>query len=150
MPQVFITPLLTAWDITSTGKWHNRLPPFAEDHGRKLAIWELLNHGLNLWLTTWGKHWVSCRSTGEGNPAVWPEGVEPGCTSHRPCLRADCHWGRISFWRSLPLEFFHEPTTWVSVFVYFQLSLSTVIIFLAIQSVKHQPNHTTAYLLIVH
>ena len=40
-------------------------------------------------------------STGEGNSAVWPEGVEAGCTSLRPHLRADCHWGRISGWRFL-------------------------------------------------
>ena len=29
------------------------------------------------------------------------QGVEPGCTSPRPHLRADCHWGRVSCWRSL-------------------------------------------------
>jgi len=69
-------------------------------------VWELLNHGLNLWLITWGEHWVSCGSTGEGNSPVWLEGVEPGSSSPRPRWRADCHWGRISFWRSLLLEFF--------------------------------------------
>jgi len=31
------------------------------------CVWELLNHGLNLWLSTWGECWVSCRGTGECN-----------------------------------------------------------------------------------
>ena len=31
------------------------------------VVWELLNHSLNLWLTTWGERWVSCRGTGECN-----------------------------------------------------------------------------------
>ena len=36
--------------------------------------------------------------------------MEPGSTLPRPHLRADCHWGRISFWRSLLCEAFHcEP-----------------------------------------
>jgi len=30
-------------------------------------VWELLKRGLNLWLTTWGDRWVSCRGTGERN-----------------------------------------------------------------------------------
>ena len=30
-----------------------------------MGVWELLNHGLNLWLTSWGECWVSCRGTGE-------------------------------------------------------------------------------------
>jgi len=68
-------------------------------------VWELLNHGLNLWFTTWGEHWVSCGSTGEGNSPVWPAGVELGSTSPRPHLRADFHWGRISSWRLLLGEF---------------------------------------------
>ena len=76
------------------------------------AVWELLNHNLNLWLTTWGKHWVSHGSTGEGNSPVWPEGVEPGSTSPRPHLRADCHWGRISFWRLLLVEFLESLQHW--------------------------------------
>jgi len=67
------------------------------------VVWELLNHSLNLWLITWGKHWVSPGSTGEGNSAVWPEGVEPGCTSPRPHLRADYHWERIFFLEISPL-----------------------------------------------
>ena len=72
---------------------------------KTVSVWELLNHGLNLWLTTWGKHWVSCRSTCEGNSAVWLKGVELGCTSPGPHLRADYYWGRISSWRSLLMEF---------------------------------------------
>jgi len=31
------------------------------------SVWELLNHGLNLWLTTWGERWVSRRGTGKCN-----------------------------------------------------------------------------------
>ena len=68
-------------------------------------VWELLNHSLDLWLPTWGKHWVSCGSTGEGNSPVWLKGVEPGSTSPRPHLRIDCHWGRIYSWRLLFVEF---------------------------------------------
>ena len=60
-------------------------------------VWELLSHSLNYWLSTWAKDWVSPGSTGEGNSDVWPEGVEPGCTSLKPHLRADCQGGRI-FW----------------------------------------------------
>jgi len=48
------------------------------------VVWELLSHGLNLWLSTWGKDPVSPGSTAEGNSAVRPEEVEPGCTSLRP------------------------------------------------------------------
>ena len=44
------------------------------------------------------------------------------------------------------LEFFCEPRTWAGVFIYFQLPLCTMVIFLAIQSVKYQPNHTTLYI----
>ena len=50
----------------------------------------------------------------------WPEGVEPGSTPPRPHLRADSQGGRISIWRSLLLEPFCEPRTWVrSLFHYF-------------------------------
>jgi len=67
------------------------------------VVWELLNHVMNLWLTTWGEHWVSYRSTREGNSATWPEGVEPGCTSPRPNLRLTatekgCLSGDCSSW----------------------------------------------------
>jgi len=50
---------------------------------------------------------LSHGSTGEGNSCVWPEGVEPGYTSLRPHLRAECLWGRISFWRFLLCGTFH-------------------------------------------
>jgi len=116
------------------------------------SVWELLNHGLSLWLITWGKHWVSCRSTGEGNSLVCLEGVGPGPTSLRSHLRADCHWGKISFWRWLPLEFLCKPKTCVSTSIYFWLSFSTVTILIVIWPIKYQPNHTnllTVYLLIV-
>jgi len=92
-------------------------------------------------------------NTGEGISPVWLEGVRPGSTSPRPYLRADCHWGRISFWRLLPLEFFWEPRKQVSVFIYFWLHLSTMIILVVIWPVKYQPNHTAlliVYLLTVH
>ena len=42
------------------------------------AVWELLKHSLNHWLSTFGKDLVSPGSTGEGNPCVWPEGGEGG------------------------------------------------------------------------
>jgi len=67
----------------------------------KLLVWEQLSHSLNHWLSTWEKDLVSPGSTGEGNSSVWPEGVEPGCISLKPHLRADCHWRWISYWRSL-------------------------------------------------
>jgi len=83
----------------------------------------------NCWITAWtsdwlisrGEYWVTCGNTGEGNSPVWLEGVKPGSTSSRSSLRADCHWGRISFWRWLLLEFSCEPTTQVSTFHLFQI-----------------------------
>ena len=63
----------------------------------------------NCWVMAWNTDWapgeripVSPGSTGEGNSPVQPEEVEPGSTSLRPHLRAGCHCGRISGWRSLP------------------------------------------------
>ena len=61
-----------------------------------------MSHSLNHWLSTWGKVVVSPGSTGEGDSPVRQEGVDPGFTFLRPYLRADCHWGRISGWRSIP------------------------------------------------
>jgi len=95
-------------------------------------VWELLNHGLNLWLTTWGKHWVSCRSTAESNSAVPPERVEPGSTSPRPHVRADCHWWRISSWRWLLVEFLWayntgEHLSFISVYLFQRGSLTSLI-----------------------
>ena len=85
---------------------------------RSPSVWELLNHGLNLWLISWGKHWVSHRNTGEGNSAVWLEGVKPGCISPRTHLRADCSlW---SFFASLQhgwafsFIFYYPFPTWSS------------------------------------
>jgi len=101
-----------------------------------MSVWELLSHGLNHWLITWGKDWVSPGSTGEGSSAVWPEGVKPGCTSPRPHLRADWHWGRISFWRSrlcgvFPVDLFLQIQVSIpSLFVSFPIFIT--IIFLAV------------------
>ena len=80
-----------------------------------------------------GNDLVSPRSTGEGNSALWPEGVEPGCTSLRPHLRADCPWGWFSFWRFLSNEaFFCESGVfwyrWVKFFLF--SFFSVVLIFL--------------------
>ena len=99
------------------------------------GVWALLSHSLNHW--TWDKDWVSHGSTGEGNSAAWPEGVEPGCTSPRSHLRADCHWERLfleiaSFGVCL---FVCKPRIWVNIFIYFWLFLSDVIVFLAVWSV---------------
>jgi len=73
----------------------------------------------NCWIRAWTSDWsteVSCRSTGEGSSPVWLEGVESGSTSPRPHLMADCHWGRVSLWRLLLVEFSCVPTTLVSIF----------------------------------
>ena len=94
---------------------------FYDEEGRML-VWELLNHGLNLWFITWGEHCVSPGSTDEGSSAVWQEGVEPGCTSPGPHLRAECNWGSIYLWRSLLLEFFLQAyDTGDLFFIYFWL-----------------------------
>ena len=97
-----------------------------------IFVWELLNHGLNLWLTTWSKHWVSCRGTGEGNSAVWLKWVEPCCTSPRPHLRAGCPWGKISG-DCLPWSFLWAYNTGER-FHLFIIIFSNVIIFLSITS----------------
>ena len=95
---LFINQIGQHWCDTSTSKFFPH------------AVWELLSHGLNHCLITWGKDWVSHGSTGEGNSLVWLEGLEPGSTPPRPHLRADWHWGRISFLRSLFCEAFNcEP-----------------------------------------
>ena len=56
---------------------------------------------------------VSPGSTGEGNSAVAQEGVDPGCTSPRPHLRADYNRRRISFWRSV---FCGDFPVWAEIF----------------------------------
>ena len=108
-----------------------------------IPLWELLSHGLNHWLITWGEHWVSPGSTGEGNSAVWLEGLQPGCISLRPHLRADCPWGRISGWILFPWEFFLWAYNTGEHFINFLLSLSTMIILLVLWPVKYRPNHAT-------
>ena len=100
-----------------------------------MCVWELLNDNLNLWLITWGEHWVSCGSTGEGNSPVWREGVEPGSTSPRSHLRADCQWRKALFLEIAPLGvFFCVLMVWVSIF-----HLFPIVIFLAILSVVTDP-----------
>ena len=73
---------------------HSGVPARTSLGCQNLFVWEWLSHGLNHWLSTWGKDLVSPGGTGEGNLPVWQEGVEPGCTSRRPHLRADCQWGK--------------------------------------------------------
>ena len=113
------------------------------------SVWELLNHGLNLWLTTWGKHWVSHGSTGEGNSAVWPEGMEPGSTTPTPHLRADCHWGRISLSRLLLVEFLVSLQHWWAFFLFISDYLFQYDNLSSYMPLKDQPNFSV-YLLIMH
>jgi len=64
--------------------------------------------------------------------------VEPGCTPPRPHLRADCPWGRVSFWRLLLFGvFLCKPTSsdMGKHFFFF-----TMIIFPTISPVKYHPN----------
>jgi len=79
-----------------------------------LGVWELLNHSLNLWLTTWGECWVSHRSTGGGNST---------CVTRRGGARL--HFSQTLFKGWLPLRKdlsgdhsswrpFGEPRLWVS------------------------------------
>ena len=75
------------------------------------GVWELLNHGLNLWLTTWGECWVSRRGTGECN-LTWV--TRRGGDPLRPHLRADSQAGKISIWRSLLVEPSCKPRTQAS------------------------------------
>jgi len=82
----------------------------------------------NCWVTAWTTDWLpgektqlSPGSTGEGNSCVWPEGVEPGCTSLRPHLRADCLCGWVCGWRSLSCGVFPaslDLQRWVSTFTF--------------------------------
>ena len=72
----------------------------------------------NCWVPTWTTEYlwkgpVSPGSTGEGNSAVAQEGVDPGCTSPRPHLRADYNRRRISFWRSV---FCGDFPVWAEIF----------------------------------
>ena len=80
-----------------------------------LPLFSKLLYG-NCWVTAWTTDWAPGERTRSALGAqvkaiqLWSEGVEPGCTSLRPHLRADCHWGRITGWRSVFLwSFFWEP-----------------------------------------
>ena len=78
--------------------------PFYSSFELLLALrWGLLSHSLSHWLSPGGTDLVSTVSTGEGNSAVWPDGVEPGCTSLRPHLRAECHWRKVLWLEISPL-----------------------------------------------
>jgi len=74
---------------------------------RNIAVWGLLSHDLNHWLSTWGKDSVRPRGTGEGNSSVWPEGVEPGCSS-QTSFQGWLPLGKVLFfWRSFFVEVFY-------------------------------------------
>ena len=73
------------------------------------VIWERLSYS---WPTDWAPRGKDRSALGAQVRVIqlWLEEVEPGCTSLRPHLRADCYWGRSSFWRSLlGAAFSHEP-----------------------------------------
>ena len=78
----------------------------------------------NCWVRAWTTEWTPVERTrsalgAQVKASVWPAGVEPGCTSLRPHLRADCHWGRISGWRSFSCGVFPvslDLRRWVSTF----------------------------------
>ena len=88
-----------------------------------LMYGNVLSHSLSHWLSSWGKHLISPWSTGEGNSAVWPEGVEPGCTSQTSFkgwlpLFLDFFLGVPSLWSfSLSLDL----QGWVSIFFFVSL-----------------------------
>jgi len=71
---------------------------------------------------------------------------EAWLTSPRPHLRADCHWGRISFWTLLLVEFFlwaydmgeHFHLFLIIPFQHNNLSSCMIC--------RYQPNHTTLYI----
>ena len=76
-------------------------------------------------------------------------------TPPRPHLRADCHWGRISFWRSLLFGVFHcKPgSSDTGEHFFIDCLFSTTIIFPTITPVKYHSNRATlptVHLLIVH
>ena len=83
---------------------------------RSLLIYHLYpvtNHKLlygNCWITAWTSDWLR-QAPSQPWEHRWRQfncvtrGVEPGSTSPRPHLRADCHWWRISSWRLLFVEF---------------------------------------------
>ena len=100
------------------------------------GVWELSNHGLNLWSTTWAESAAGAQ-VNTISPE-WLEGVEPGCTPPRPHLRADSQGERFSTWRLLLLEPFCEPRIQVrSLFHYsfVNVIISLVLYLFTLQSV---------------
>lgn len=81
-----------------------------EDGGFPRERWRTL-HG-NYWVTVWTNDWAPGEGTQAAlgaqlkaiHPCDWK--VPP---LHEPRLRAGCHRGRFSTWRSLLLEIFSEP-----------------------------------------
>ena len=155
----FIANLQTAYTYNS-GSYIYSKPAFSLKGllHRKMCFVKFCTHVYgNCWITAWttdGSLEASIESAvGAQVEAIHLCDQKSGSISPRPHLRADCHWGRISFWRLLPLEFFFfscEPRTWVS--IYFWLYFSSAVNLLVIQAVKYQPNPTTlliVYLLIV-
>jgi len=65
--------------------------------------------------------------------------------SFRPHLKADCHWGRISFWRSLlfGVSLCEPRSSDMSEHLFFDCLFSTMIIFPTITPVKVHPNRAT-------
>ena len=106
----------------------------------------------NCWVTVWTTDWTPGERTlsalGAQVKAIHlcdQKGVEPGSTSPRPHLMADCHWGRISFWVSLLFGVFHcKPRSLdISEHFFFDSLFCTMIIFLTITPVKYHSNHAT-------
>ena len=122
-----------------------------------LLIYQLYG---NSWIMAWTSDWPPEASADSAAGAQvnaispkWPEGVEPGSTSPRSRLRADCHGERIFFWQLPPLQF-----SAVSLGDRWAFHLFLIVSFhhdnlSNYKSVKYQPNHTTlltVYLLTVH
>jgi len=77
------------------------------------------------------------------------EGVVPGYTSPRCHLRADCHWGRVCYWRLLLGEFSCEPMTLVSIFPFISDYLFPCDNLSSYMLSKDHPNFSV-YLLVIH
>lgn len=144
--------------LTTEFRSHSRLLPASEggqsckfcSQWRPLARWlrrdlwiiqkgcPLHSHTKGVYGNCWTSDWQPEGSTESATRAqvkathLLTSGLEPGSTSPRHHLRADCYWGRICFWRLLPLEFFCELRSRVSIIIYFWLSHSTMIVFQAI------------------
>ena len=77
------------------------------------------------------------------------KGVEPGSTSPRPHLRADCQGGRVSFWMLFLLVFFFLKTKDMGE----HFHLFSIVPFQGdnlsgCEICRYQPNHTTLYICI--